>query len=113
MLIKKPEDIKSSEITDEKLYWSRRTFIRGATLATTAAATGWLYRKLATPNQQAPNPEIAQAASPGEYLTPGGEKATGFEDIWETLSWIVADENGLAFTVKRRRKSHHRAPAGG
>jgi hypothetical protein len=39
--------------------------------------------------------------------------ATGCEDIWETLSWIVADENGLAFTVKRRRKSHHRAAAGG
>src|SRR5215471_15168494 len=81
MLIKNPDDIKGSEITDEKHYWNRRMFIRGAAIATTATATGWLYRKLATPNQQAPKPEIAQANPPGEYLTPGGEKATGFEDI--------------------------------
>jgi hypothetical protein len=30
--------------------------------------------------------------------------ATGFEDTWETLGWLVADENGKAFTVKRRKK---------
>jgi sulfoxide reductase catalytic subunit YedY len=81
MLIKNPDDIKSSEITDEKLFWNRRTFIRGAVLATTATATGWLYRKLATPNQQAPKPEVAQAPLAGGYRTPGGEKATAFEDI--------------------------------
>jgi hypothetical protein len=30
--------------------------------------------------------------------------ATGFEDTWETLGWLVADENGKAFTVQRRKK---------
>jgi len=46
MLIKKPSDIKSSEITDRKVYLNRRVFMRGAVLAGSALATGFLYRKL-------------------------------------------------------------------
>src|SRR5260221_8255664 len=49
MVIKKPADIKSSEITDQKVYLNRRLFIRGAILAGSAAATGLLYRKLNPP----------------------------------------------------------------
>ncbi len=81
MLIKKPDEIKSSEITDENLFWNRRTFIRGVALATTATATGLLYRKLATPDLQAPKPDIAQADPAGAYVGPAGEQATPFEDI--------------------------------
>jgi len=81
MLIKNPDDIKSSEITDENVFWNRRTFIRGAVLATTATATGLLYRKLATPNQQQKKVDVAQANPAGGYLTPSGEPATDFEDI--------------------------------
>ena len=40
MLIKNPDDIKSSEITDEKHFRNRRAFIRGVALVTTATATG-------------------------------------------------------------------------
>ncbi|MBO0861713.1 MAG: protein-methionine-sulfoxide reductase catalytic subunit MsrP [Chloracidobacterium sp.] len=83
MLIKNPDDIKSGEITDEKLFWNRRNFIRGAALVTTATATGLLYRKLTTPNR--PAPKVAQDAAPvaaaGGYISPSGEKATPFEDI--------------------------------
>ncbi len=32
MLIKKPDEIKSSEITDKKVYLNRRLFMRGAAL---------------------------------------------------------------------------------
>jgi hypothetical protein len=32
MLIKKPDEIKSSEITDQKVYLNRRLFMRGARL---------------------------------------------------------------------------------
>lgn len=46
MLIKKPSDIQSSEITDRSVYLNRRLFMRGAILAGSAAATGLLYRKL-------------------------------------------------------------------
>lgn len=53
MLIKKPEDIKSNEITDQKVYLNRRLFMRGAALVGTTVATSLLYRKL---NQVAPEP---------------------------------------------------------
>ena len=76
MLIKNPDDIKSSEITDEKLFRNRRMFIRGVALATTATATGLLYRKLATPKAG-----VEQADPASGYITPSGEKATPFDDI--------------------------------
>src|SRR5215472_13043782 len=47
MLIKKPEDIKGSEITDESKYLNRRSFMQKALIfAGTTAATGLLYRKI-------------------------------------------------------------------
>src|SRR5207237_5142480 len=49
MLIKKAPDINSSEVTDEKTYLNRRLFIRGAVLAGSVAATGFIYRKLNAP----------------------------------------------------------------
>src|SRR5262245_49986162 len=81
MLIKKSDDIKSGEITDEKHFGNRRAFIRGVALATTATATGLLYRKLATPNQPPPKAEVAQADPVSGYVTPSGENATSYEDI--------------------------------
>jgi sulfoxide reductase catalytic subunit YedY len=53
MLIKKPEDIKGSEITDKKVYLNRRNFIRGAILTGTVAATGTLYRTLTANSREA------------------------------------------------------------
>ncbi len=40
MLIKHPDDIRSSEITDKKLYLNRREFIRATTGTAAAVATG-------------------------------------------------------------------------
>ncbi|MBI3493788.1 MAG: protein-methionine-sulfoxide reductase catalytic subunit MsrP [Acidobacteria bacterium] len=42
MLIKKPTDIRSSEITDKKLYFNSREFIQAATGTAAAAAAGVL-----------------------------------------------------------------------
>ena len=87
MLIKKPGDIKSSEITDEKVYQSRRAFLRGLALAGTATATGLLYRKLNPPPIPTPKgmtlvttPEPASdlALANGFKTT---EKLTDLEDI--------------------------------
>lgn len=82
MNIKKPEEIKSSEITDENLYLNRRNFIRGAILASSTIATGWLYRSL-TSNSRKPQSDnvtsptqSSQAASSIE-----SESLTPFEDI--------------------------------
>src|SRR3954465_2609269 len=47
MLIKRPGDIKSSEITDESTYVNRRSFIQKAFIfAGTTAATGILYKMI-------------------------------------------------------------------
>ena len=77
MVLKKPEPIKSSEITDERHYLNRRNFIRGAALGATALTTGLVYRRLAVPAGSSPG----QASGPAGYLTPEGEAATDFEDI--------------------------------
>ena len=42
MLIKRPVDIRSSEITDKKLYLNRRDFIRAGAVAAAAGAGGLL-----------------------------------------------------------------------
>ena len=65
VLIKKPADIKSSEITDRKVYLNRRTFMRGAVLTGSVLATGFVYRKLNPPGAVIESrPKIAQVMSP-------------------------------------------------
>jgi sulfoxide reductase catalytic subunit YedY len=65
MLIKKPADIKSSEITDQNVYLNRRLFMRGAILAGSVAASGLLYRKLNPPAAVVESrPKIAGVVTP-------------------------------------------------
>jgi sulfoxide reductase catalytic subunit YedY len=75
MLIKKPSDIKSSEITDQKTYLNRRLFMRGAALAGTVAATGLLYRKLNPPPAELPKGDKLSVVANGE---PNDRAARGF-----------------------------------
>ena len=82
MLIKKPDDIKSSEITSESVYLNRRNFIRAATLAGTAGASGLLYRRLNPASQKTAAPVVAnEASAPAGYRTPNGEAANSYDDI--------------------------------
>ncbi len=91
MLIKKADDIKGSEITDKKIYLSRRVFMRGAALAASTVATGFLYRKLLAPEAQLANPP--GGAAPGVQASAGrwalnGEAATrlsGHHDLQQLL----------------------------
>jgi len=56
MLIKRPDDIRSSEITDKQLYLNRREFIRATTSTAAAVATVVRRRKAKqTPKQRAVN----------------------------------------------------------
>ena len=87
MLIKKPDDFKSSEITDQKVYLNRRLFMRGAILAGSVAATGFLYRRL-NPALSAvvEQPKInGLVTAPSDEAMRNGfkvnEKLTSFEDI--------------------------------
>src|SRR5882724_9111300 len=87
MLIKKPSDIKSSEITDEKVYLDRRLFMRGAVLVGSAVATGLIYRELNPPPAVVEErPRIAGLVTPpsDEAMRQGfkvSEAQTSFEDI--------------------------------
>lgn len=49
MLIKKAEDIRSSEITPKNLYLNRRKFLAGAAVVGAAAATGLGLREMVSP----------------------------------------------------------------
>lgn len=87
MLIRKEADIKSSEITDKKVYLDRRLFMRAAALAATTTATGLLYRKLNPPPFATPKGEQLAGVekASGEIALRDGftvsEKLTPFEDI--------------------------------
>ena len=68
MLIKKPDDFKSSEITDEKLYRNRRQFLRAAGIATIASAAGFAVPAGSASGQQGPY-DTDEEQSPYETVT--------------------------------------------
>ncbi len=79
MLIKRPDDIKSSEITPESSYFTRRNFMRAALLAGTAAMTGTLYRQLLAPHAE---PDYTDAGLlKANTANIEGEPLTPYKDI--------------------------------
>ncbi|MGH9840866.1 MAG: protein-methionine-sulfoxide reductase catalytic subunit MsrP, partial [Blastocatellia bacterium] len=103
MLIKKSDDVKSSEITSESTYLNRRNFIRGAALIATTTATGWLYRTLNRAGLE--RPAETGAAKPQEiarYATPNGEAANTFEEIANYNNFYEFSTNKQAVAVKAR-----------
>ncbi|HYO91200.1 MAG TPA: protein-methionine-sulfoxide reductase catalytic subunit MsrP, partial [Pyrinomonadaceae bacterium] len=82
MLIKKPEQIRSHEITDKKFYLNRRSFMRGAALLATTVATGALYRGLNEPPQPTLRGEKLVNVQPATIpVRSTDEKLTSFQDI--------------------------------
>ena len=78
MLLNPPADIRSSEITDKKVYLRRREFIQAAAMTTVGATAGMLGATLARA-QSWPRVKIAgpvQASGWGK-----GEKPNSYEDI--------------------------------
>jgi sulfoxide reductase catalytic subunit YedY len=71
MLIRRAPSLHTSEITDERLYWSRREFIRAAGAGAVAAAL---------PLDRLPG--MAPAASDEDKLTPW-EDVTGYNNFYE------------------------------
>jgi sulfoxide reductase catalytic subunit YedY len=102
MLIKKPADIKASEITDHSTYLNRRLFMRGAILAGSAAATGFLYRKLNPPPAIVEErPRIVGLVKPpsDEAIRNGfkvNEPLTSFEDITNYNNFYEFDSDKRA-----------------
>ena len=76
MIIRRPNnDVKSSEITDEKLYRSRRRFLKAAGWATIASAGGALLPAGCA------GPGPASASSPQGSSFDTIEEATPYEDV--------------------------------
>lgn len=84
MLIKNPDDVKSSEITDKKAYLDRRAFMKGAALVVSAVATGGIYKVFTTPGNSAkkevPRAKIADVA-PAPAVPKIDEAPTSLYDI--------------------------------
>lgn len=83
MVIKKPGQIFSSEITDERVFLTRRNFMRAAALASTTVATGWLYRRFAVPApvvQTAQKIDAVAPTSAAAFPAPN-EAVTSYEKI--------------------------------
>ncbi len=103
MLIKKPDDIKSSEITDKKTYMSRRLFMRGAALVATTTATGLLYRNFTSQKggsqsgEKIDNVQTAAGAPPAV-----DEKLTPFEDITNYNNYyeFSTDKGAVAYEAR-------------
>jgi sulfoxide reductase catalytic subunit YedY len=80
MLLKKAPDIRSSEITDKKLYLRRREFIQAAAVTAVGAAAGSLGLETAEaatwPRIKIPN--VQPAASPALTTT---DKPNSYQDI--------------------------------
>jgi len=108
MFIKKPKDVKSSEITDQKTYLNRRTFMRAAVLAGTATASTLLYRalnppppetvpgvKLSTVPQGSDQQAIQEGYKVQDALTPL-EEITTYNNFYE----FSTSKGGVAYAAK-------------
>jgi sulfoxide reductase catalytic subunit YedY len=79
MLIKKPSDIKSSEITSKELYLNRRTFIKSATLS--LASTAGAIPLLGCDSEAAPTGQGAKLSGISKSKFSSDEKPNSFKDI--------------------------------
>ena len=94
-MIEKDSDIKSSEVTEHQVYLNRRLFMRGAALAGSVAATGFLYRKLNPPPAEIPKGQkidVVSSAPTTDDATAGFktseaptplEKITNYNNFYE------------------------------
>ncbi|MGH9960510.1 MAG: protein-methionine-sulfoxide reductase catalytic subunit MsrP [Pyrinomonadaceae bacterium] len=104
----KPDEIKASEITDKKVYLSRRLFMRGAALCATTAATGLVYRQLNPPPAEAPKGEKLQnlaISATDEAVNKGytvREQLTPLEDItnYNNFYEFSTDKGSVASEAK-------------
>ncbi len=81
MLIKKPDDIKSSEITDKQLYLSRREFLSASTLSLGALATGMAAPGLLLGSNEAQASTAAKLNDLRKSKFSTDEKLTPYKDV--------------------------------
>jgi len=79
MLIKKAEDIRSSEITPQDLYLNRRKFLTGTAIVGAAAVTGLGLKELLSPSLAARAGEKIGGLQKSSFSTT--EKITPYKDV--------------------------------
>jgi sulfoxide reductase catalytic subunit YedY len=79
MLIKKAQDIRSSDITPKDLYLNRRNFLHTAAIAGAAAATGFAASELFSPSQAVHAGEKIAGIQKSPFSTT--EKITPYNDV--------------------------------
>ena len=79
MVIKKPSDIASSEITPQSLYLNRRKFLAGAAVAGAAAVAGGALLELISPTTVAEAGTKIDGIQKSKFST--DEKITPFKDV--------------------------------
>jgi len=86
----KPSRVPGSEITDERTYLNRRSFLRAGIVAASVTATGWVYRKInPLPGKDQSSSPLADIAIPTTQPTTResiaaftvDEPRTSFQDI--------------------------------
>jgi methionine sulfoxide reductase catalytic subunit len=92
MFIGKRSRIPAGEITDEGTYLNRRLFLRAGVVAASAAATGWVYRKI---NPLPANEQLPQALA--NFIVPDTQPTT--------QQSIAARQSAAGFTVDEPRTS--------
>jgi sulfoxide reductase catalytic subunit YedY len=79
MLIKKPEDIPSSEITPKQTYMNRRKFMAGAAITGATVFLGKYVHEIGGPTETVHAANKLNVAGKSQYST--SEKPTPFKDI--------------------------------
>jgi len=105
MLIKKADDIRSSEITPKELYLNRRKFLAGAAMAGAAAAAGFGARELLLPSSTVHAGEKIAGIQTSPLSTT--EKITPYNDVthynnYYEFSTEKEEPAGLAKNFKTR-----------
>jgi sulfoxide reductase catalytic subunit YedY len=105
MLIKKADDIRSSEITSKDIYLNRRKFLAGTAIAGAAAATGFGLKELLAPSSAAYAGEKIGGIQKSPLST--SEKITPYQDVthynnYYEFSTEKEEPAGLAKNFKTR-----------
>ena len=105
MLIKKPSDIKPSEITPKDLYLNRRRFLTGAAIAGAAAVAAVGVRELRAPSVVAQANTKIDGIQKSQFST--DEKITPYKDVtnynnYYEFSTDKYEPAGLAQHLKTR-----------
>ncbi|HUE83285.1 MAG TPA: protein-methionine-sulfoxide reductase catalytic subunit MsrP [Pyrinomonadaceae bacterium] len=93
--------IHPGEVTDKKVYLNRRMFMRGAVLAGTSVATGFLYRSLNPPPVELPQGEKLSFTQPSDQVE-AVNKGFRVEEGLTSLEDITNYNNFYEFSTDKR-----------